>query len=70
MARTASAEDVPLTTVSSELSRYVIGEPSRKFLWVLSRTPQMKDDLYAEITGRLAAKGYDASKLERMKLSQ
>jgi hypothetical protein len=27
----------------------------------------MDDELYAEITKRLADKGYDASKLERMK---
>lgn len=44
----------------------VIGEPSRKYLWVLSRTPKMDDKLYAEITSRLASKGYDASKLEPM----
>jgi apolipoprotein D and lipocalin family protein len=43
----------------------VIGEPSRKYLWILSRTAKMDDRLYAEIAGRLAAKGYDASKLER-----
>jgi apolipoprotein D and lipocalin family protein len=43
----------------------VVGEPSRKYLWILSRTAKMDDKLYAEITGRLAAKGYDASKLER-----
>jgi apolipoprotein D and lipocalin family protein len=42
----------------------VIGEPSRKYLWILSRTAKMNDKLYAEITGRLAAKGYDATKLE------
>ena len=43
----------------------VIGEPSRKYLWILSRTAKMDDKLYAEIAGRLAAKGYDATKLER-----
>jgi len=43
----------------------VVGEPSRKYLWILSRTAKMDDRLYAEITGRLAAKGYDATKLER-----
>ncbi|WP_348269154.1 lipocalin family protein [Edaphobacter paludis] len=45
----------------------VIGEPSRKYLWVLSRTPKMDDTLYAELTNRLAAKGYDAARLERTK---
>jgi apolipoprotein D and lipocalin family protein len=43
----------------------VVGEPSRKYLWILSRTAKMDDKLYAEITNRLAAKGYDATKLER-----
>lgn len=41
----------------------VVGEPRRKYLWVLSRQPHMDPALYAEITSRLAAKGYDASKL-------
>jgi apolipoprotein D and lipocalin family protein len=45
----------------------VVGEPSRKYLWILSRTAKMDDSLYAEITGRLAAKGYDATKLERVR---
>jgi apolipoprotein D and lipocalin family protein len=45
----------------------VVGEPSRKYLWILSRTAKMDDKLYAEITGRLAAKGYDAAKLERVR---
>lgn len=45
----------------------VIGEPSRKYLWILSRTAKMSDELYAEITSRLAAKGYDAGKLQRGK---
>jgi apolipoprotein D and lipocalin family protein len=41
----------------------VVGEPSRKYLWILSRTSSMPDDKYADIVGRLAPKGYDASKL-------
>jgi apolipoprotein D and lipocalin family protein len=45
----------------------VVGEPGRKYLWILSRTAKMDAKLYAEITGRLAAKGYDATKLEPVK---
>lgn len=45
----------------------VVGEPSRKYLWILSRTNSLPDDKYAEIMGRLAAKGYDASKLVKTK---
>ena len=45
----------------------VVGEPSREYLWILSRKAKMDDKLYAEITARLAAKGYDATKLERVR---
>lgn len=41
----------------------VVGHPSRKYLWVLSRTPQMDDVLYYEILGRITQQGYDTSKL-------
>jgi apolipoprotein D and lipocalin family protein len=41
----------------------VIGEPRRKYLWILNRHPHMDAVLYGQITSRLAAKGYDASKL-------
>jgi apolipoprotein D and lipocalin family protein len=47
----------------------VIGEPRRKYLWILSRHPHMDAAQYAEITSRLAAKGYDATKLVSVKQS-
>lgn len=37
----------------------VVGAPSRKYLWILSRTPQMDQTVYDEIVSRLPAKGYD-----------
>jgi apolipoprotein D and lipocalin family protein len=43
----------------------VVGHPNRKYLWVLSRTPQMSDSLYEEITRRAVEKGFDSDKLER-----
>jgi apolipoprotein D and lipocalin family protein len=43
----------------------VVGEPSRKYLWILSRTPEMDNALYRQITAELPAKGYDAQKLHR-----
>lgn len=42
----------------------VVGEPSREYLWILSRTPKMDSSLYNEILSRLETKGYSASKLE------
>ncbi len=42
----------------------VIGEPKRKFLWILSRTKELPESLYNDILERLEAKHhYDTSKL-------
>jgi apolipoprotein D and lipocalin family protein len=41
----------------------VVGHPSRKYLWVLSRTPEMDENVYSEILARLQKQGYDISKL-------
>ncbi len=43
----------------------VVGAPNRKYLWILSRTPQMDEELYEEIVSRLPAKGYDPGGLNR-----
>lgn len=44
----------------------VVGEPSRRFLWILSRTPQMDEQLLSDIFDTLPEKGYDSSQLERV----
>ncbi|MEI6577677.1 MAG: lipocalin family protein [Bacteroidota bacterium] len=41
----------------------VIGSSSDKYLWILSRKPQIKQDLYNELRERLKKRGYDVSKL-------
>jgi len=41
----------------------VVGHPDRKYLWILSRTPTMEEDLYNQILGRIKQQGYDVSKL-------
>jgi apolipoprotein D and lipocalin family protein len=41
----------------------VVGHPSREYLWILSRTARMGDELYARILERLKQKGYDVSRL-------
>jgi apolipoprotein D and lipocalin family protein len=43
----------------------VVGEPGRDYLWILSRTPQLPDALYEQITRRLAANGYDPKRLKK-----
>ena len=41
----------------------VVGTPNRKYLWILSRTPQMNDNLYSQIIEYVKSKGFDANKL-------
>ena len=42
----------------------VVGEPKRRYLWILSRTPSLVDETYASILDRITAHGYDISRLE------
>lgn len=41
----------------------VVGEPSRRYLWVLARTPSLTDADRKAIEARLPAHGYDAARL-------
>jgi len=41
----------------------VVGEPSRQYLWVLSRTPALSPEDRRNIEARLPAHGYDAARL-------
>ena len=40
----------------------VVGHPSRKYGWILSRTPELPDSTLKGIISRLEAQGYDFSK--------
>ena len=42
-----------------------VSEPNREYLWVLSRTPTVDAAAYQALLGRLQAKGFDLSKLEK-----
>ena len=48
----------------------VVGAPNRKYLWILSRSPQMDEALYDEIVSRLPAKGYDPNGLNTTEQTQ
>ena len=41
----------------------VVGHPGRKYLWILSRTPEMDENTYNEILTRLENQDYDTTKL-------
>jgi apolipoprotein D and lipocalin family protein len=43
----------------------VVGVPDRRYLWILSRTPQMDEKIYSGILDRLVDQGYDPSRLNK-----
>jgi len=40
-----------------------IGSSSDKYLWILSRSPQMKKETYTELIHKLKKRGYEVSNL-------
>lgn len=51
--------------LADDYSYAVVSHPKKKNLWILSRTPQMNNELYEQILSRLRKKGFDLSKMEK-----
>lgn len=49
--------------LASDYSVTAVGTPSRKSLWILSRTPEIPEETYRAITADLAGQGYAVDKL-------
>ena len=45
----------------------VIGEPSRKYLWILAREPKMDETTYNMLVEKCRQKGFDVAKLQKTK---
>ena len=43
----------------------VVGDPSRKYLWILSRTPRMDEGLYQQLLSKMAARGFKTEMMIR-----
>ena len=43
----------------------VVGEPDRKYLWILSRSPRMDEALYQQLLQKMAAKGFNTEMMIR-----
>lgn len=57
------AGDYWIIDLGREYDYAVVGHPSRKYLWILSRTPVMDENLYQGILERLRAQSYDTTRL-------
>ncbi len=52
--------------LGSDYEYAVVGDESREYLWILSRTPQMEAGVYDELLRRAREKGFDVSRLEKV----
>ena len=43
----------------------IVGEPSRKYLWILARTPSLDDRLYGSLLQRVGELGYDPAQVQK-----
>ncbi len=55
--------DYWIIALSPDYSYAVVGVPSRKYLWVLSRTPSMSKEVYDDAVRRAASQGFDVKML-------
>lgn len=61
----APRRDYWIVDLADDYSYAIVGEPKRRYVWMLSRTPAMDDHLFMVLCTRLARTGYDPSKLLR-----
>ncbi len=51
--------------LAPDYSYAVVSHPSRKYLWILSRTPKIEESVYQGILTRLKQNGFDLTLLQR-----
>ena len=57
--------DYWILELENDYSYAVVGVPSRKYCWILSRTPQMDPEILEMLVQRLKAKGFGVSRMQR-----
>ncbi len=57
--------DYWIINLGNDYDYAVVGTPNRKYLWILSRTPQMDDKLFSQLTELAKSKGFDVTNLIR-----
>jgi apolipoprotein D and lipocalin family protein len=57
--------DYWILALADDYSYAIVGDPGRKYLWFLSRTPVISDALYESLREKAAAQGFDTTRLQR-----
>ena len=61
--------DYWIIDLAPDYSYAVVGEPDRKYLWILSRSSQLTESVYGQIVTRVRELGYDPSGLTKTRQS-
>jgi apolipoprotein D and lipocalin family protein len=59
--------DYQIIELAPDYTHAVVGDPSRKYLWLLSRTPQLDEATYQRLAEAARAQGFDVTRLIRTK---
>lgn len=57
------AGDYQIMALDPEYQYAMIGTPSRRYLWVLSRSPELPESTWKTLVDSAVAQGYDSSKI-------
>jgi apolipoprotein D and lipocalin family protein len=57
--------DYWIINLGSNYEYAVVGEPRRRYFWILSRTPEIEDRTYGEIIDKAKKQGYDLGRIIR-----
>jgi apolipoprotein D and lipocalin family protein len=57
--------DYWILDLTDDYGAALVGTPSREYLWVLSRTPQLGEETYQRLVATAAAQGFDVARLVR-----
>jgi apolipoprotein D and lipocalin family protein len=61
--------DYQIIALSPDYTHALVGDPTREYLWILSRSPQMDDATYNRLVEEARAQGFDVSRLQKTRQS-
>lgn len=56
-----------IIALDKEYSYALVGDPSRKYLWVLARTKELDENIYSDLLAKAQSHGFDTEKMMRIK---
>lgn len=55
-----------IISLDKDYHHVLVGDPSRKYLWILSRTRELDEDVYSELMNTAGKHGFDTSAVVRI----